>query len=68
MFYADGEVLRGLADSGKAIWKFVVQELDDLDEIQELVDTYGLHPVWVMPEGTDSATVLTRMRMLALSA
>ncbi|WP_168211567.1 7-carboxy-7-deazaguanine synthase QueE [Actinosynnema sp. ALI-1.44] len=58
-------VLRGFADSGKAIWKFVVQELDDLDEIQDLVDTYGLHPVWVMPEGTDSATVLARMRMLA---
>ncbi|WP_233520187.1 7-carboxy-7-deazaguanine synthase QueE [Prauserella sp. PE36] len=58
-------VLRDLADSGKAIWKFVVQEIDDLDEIQELVGTYGLHPVWVMPEGTDSATVLARMRMLA---
>lgn len=58
-------VLRDFADSGKAIWKFVVQELDDLDEIQELVDTYGLHPVWIMPEGTESATVLTRMRMLA---
>ncbi|WP_431876285.1 7-carboxy-7-deazaguanine synthase QueE [Amycolatopsis sacchari] len=58
-------VLRDLADSGKAVWKFVVQELDDLDEIQELVDAYGLHPVWVMPEGTDSSTVLARMRMLA---
>lgn len=57
-------VLRDLADSGKAVWKFVVQSLDDLDEIQELVDTYGLHPVWVMPEGTDSSTVLARMRML----
>jgi organic radical activating enzyme len=58
-------VLRDLANSGKAIWKFVVQEPDDLDEIQELVGTYGLHPVWVMPEGTDSSTVLARMRMLA---
>lgn len=58
-------VLRDFADSGKAVWKFVVQELDDLDEIQELVDAYGLHPVWVMPEGTDSSTVLARMRMLA---
>lgn len=58
-------VLRDLADSGKAVWKFVVQELDDLDEIQELVDAYGLHPVWVMPEGTDSSTVLARTQMLA---
>jgi organic radical activating enzyme len=58
-------VLRRLADSGKAIWKFVVQTLDDLDEIQELVAAYGLHPVWVMPEGTDSTTVLARTRPLA---
>lgn len=58
-------VLRDLADSGKAVWKFVVQGLDDLDEIQELVDAYGLHPVWVMPEGTDSSAVLARMQMLA---
>ncbi|GAA5111007.1 7-carboxy-7-deazaguanine synthase QueE [Haloechinothrix salitolerans] len=58
-------VLRDLADSGKAIWKFVVQAPDDLDEIQELVGAYDLHPVWVMPEGTDSSTVLARMRMLA---
>jgi 7-carboxy-7-deazaguanine synthase len=58
-------VLRRFADSGKAIWKFVVQEPGDLNEIQELVDAYDLRPVWVMPEGTDSTTVLTRMRLLA---
>ncbi|MFF0146979.1 7-cyano-7-deazaguanosine (preQ0) biosynthesis protein QueE [Amycolatopsis sulphurea] len=58
-------VLRDFAEGGKAIWKFVVQELADLAEIQELADTYGLHPVWIMPEGTDSTTVLARMRMLA---
>ncbi|MEU3622484.1 7-carboxy-7-deazaguanine synthase QueE [Amycolatopsis coloradensis] len=58
-------VLRDLAGSGKAVWKFVVQQVDDLDEVQELVGTYGLHPVWIMPEGTDSSTVLARMRLLA---
>jgi 7-carboxy-7-deazaguanine synthase len=58
-------VLRRLADSEKAIWKFVVQDTDDLNEIEELVDAYDLHPVWVMPEGTDSTTVLARMRLLA---
>lgn len=58
-------VLKDLAASGKARWKFVVQDIADLDEIQELVSAYDLHPVWVMPEGTDSTTVLARMRLLA---
>jgi len=58
-------VLKNLAASGKAIWKFVVQDVADLDEIHELVTAYDLHPVWVMPEGTDSTTVLARMRLLA---
>jgi organic radical activating enzyme len=58
-------VLKNLAASGKAIWKFVVQDVADLDEIHELVTAYDLHPVWVMPEGTDRATVLARMRLLA---
>jgi 7-carboxy-7-deazaguanine synthase len=58
-------VLKDLAASGKATWKFVVQDVGDLDEIQELVSAYDLHPVWVMPEGTDSTTVLARMRLLA---
>ncbi|PXY37245.1 7-carboxy-7-deazaguanine synthase QueE [Prauserella flavalba] len=58
-------VLKDLTASGKASWKFVAQDVDDLDEIQELVSTYDLHPVWVMPEGTDSTTVLARMRVLA---
>ncbi|UUV28531.1 7-carboxy-7-deazaguanine synthase QueE [Amycolatopsis roodepoortensis] len=58
-------VLRHFAGTGKAIWKFVVQEANDLDEVQELVGTYDLKPVWIMPEGTDSATVLARTRLLA---
>lgn len=58
-------VLRDLATTGKAIWKFVAQDIPDLDEINELVTAHNLHPVWVMPEGTDSTTTLTRMRRLA---
>ncbi|HEX3648557.1 MAG TPA: 7-carboxy-7-deazaguanine synthase QueE [Pseudonocardiaceae bacterium] len=58
-------VLKDLAASGKATWKFVVHDVDDLDEIEELVAAYDLRPVWVMPEGTDSATILARMRLLA---
>lgn len=58
-------VLREFASTGKAIWKFVAQEPEDLDEVGDLASAYALDPVWVMPEGTDSATVLNRMRRLA---
>jgi 7-carboxy-7-deazaguanine synthase len=58
-------VLDAFATSGKAVFKFVAQEVCDLDEIEELVVAHGLDPVWVMPEGTDSTTILTRMRLLA---
>jgi 7-carboxy-7-deazaguanine synthase len=57
--------LRQFALSGKAIWKFVVQSVPDLDEVEDLVAQYRLDPVWVMPEGTDSTTVLDRLRLLA---
>lgn len=58
-------VLRHLAATGKASWKFVAQCPADLTEIEHLVREYRLNPVWVMPEGTDSTTVVNRMRLLA---
>jgi 7-carboxy-7-deazaguanine synthase len=51
--------------SGRAVFKFVVQERGDLTEIDDLVDRYGLDPVWVMPEGTSTTVILDRMRVLA---
>jgi len=58
-------VLDEFAATGKAVFKFVVQQVSDLDEIGDLATAHGLGPVWVMPEGTDSTTILTRMRQLA---
>jgi 7-carboxy-7-deazaguanine synthase len=58
-------VLRQFVLSGKASWKFVVQHPQELDEIKNLTTKYQLEPVWIMPEGTDSTTVLDRMRLLA---
>lgn len=58
-------VLRQFVLSGKAIWKFVVQSPNDLDEVEALVTEYRLDPVWIMPEGVDSTIVLNRMRLLA---
>lgn len=57
--------LRQFVLSGKATWKFVVESVSDLDEVDDLATRYRLDPVWIMPEGTDSTTVLERMRVLA---
>lgn len=51
--------------TGRVIWKFVATSLFDLDAIQQLTDTHHLSPIWVMPEGTDRATVLRGMEQLA---
>lgn len=58
-------VLRQFVASGKAVFKFVARDLEDLDEISEIVAKCDLAPVWVMPEGCDRTTVLTRMQALA---
>lgn len=59
------EVLRAFAATGRAVFKFVVREPAELDEVAAVVDGCGLAPVWIMPEGTDEATVLRRLRELA---
>ena len=58
------EVLQALQATGKAAFKFVAVDPADLDEVQELVDAHGLRDVWVMPEGTDAATIVERSRAL----
>jgi 7-cyano-7-deazaguanosine (preQ0) biosynthesis protein QueE len=58
-------VLRQFAASGKAVFKFVACGTGDLEEISEITRSCDLAPVWVMPEGRDTATILTRMRVLA---
>jgi len=57
--------LASLLATGRAVFKFVVENAGDLDEIDGLVDRFQLTPVWVMPEGTDSPTVLARLQELA---
>lgn len=60
------DTLRAFSATGKAVWKFVVTDVADLDEIQRLVTRVGaMQPVWVMPEGTAAEVVLDRMRLLA---
>lgn len=59
------DVLRAFQAGGKAAFKFVVQQAAELDEVQAVVDECGLTEVWVMPEGTDTATLSDRMQELA---
>jgi 7-carboxy-7-deazaguanine synthase len=59
------DALRALVATGKAAFKFVATGVGDLDEIAAVVAAYGLAPVWVMPEGTDAATVSGRLAALA---
>lgn len=59
------EALAALSGTGKAVFRFVVGEADDLDEVAVLVEAHGLDSVWIMPEGTDPATPLEHSRQLA---
>jgi 7-carboxy-7-deazaguanine synthase len=59
------DALAALRDTGRAVFKFVADDESDLDEIAALVGEHDLAPVWVMPEGTDPATLTERARRLA---
>ncbi|HZQ86487.1 MAG TPA: 7-carboxy-7-deazaguanine synthase QueE [Acidimicrobiales bacterium] len=59
------DVLRAFEATGRAIFKFVACEPSDLDEIASMVDECGLTDIWVMPEGTDAATLEKRSAVLA---
>jgi len=56
-----------LLATGRAVWKFVVAEVDDLDEVDHLIERFGLpiDNVWVMPEGTSTAGLAVRSQQLA---
>lgn len=61
------ERLAAWASQPKAYFKFVISAPDDLSEVLELIERYSMDRarVYVMPEGTDSATLRTRERWLA---
>jgi organic radical activating enzyme len=58
-------VLRAFEATGRAVFKFVVTGPGDLDEVQTMVEECGLANVWIMPEGTDGATVAAGLASLA---
>ena len=59
------DALRALQATGKAVFKFVAAAPDELDEVATIVEACGLTNIWIMPEGTDAATVTARAQELA---
>jgi organic radical activating enzyme len=61
------ERLAAWAADSRAHLKFVITEPADISEVAALAATYGIAPsrIWLMPEGTDSATLRARMAWLA---
>lgn len=58
-------VLDAFQATGKAVWKFVAEEVSDLDEIGNLVQRHSLTPVYVMPEGVHRDVIGARSQALA---
>lgn len=56
-----------LAQAGRAAFKFVAVAPKDLDDVHRLCQAVGIEDrhVWVMPEGTDTETILLRHKALA---
>lgn len=61
------ERLTGWAAEPKAYFKFVISAPNDLTEVLELIERHGMDRarVYLMPEGTDSATLRAREAWLA---
>ena len=59
------EVLRAFEVTGRAVFKFVACEPSDLEEAGAIVEECGLTNIWIMPEGTDAATLGRRSAALA---
>ncbi len=61
------EPLTGWAAEPKAYFKFVISAPNDLTEVLELIERHGMDRarVYLMPEGTDSATLRAREAWLA---
>jgi organic radical activating enzyme len=59
-------MLERWAADPRAAFKFVIAERADLDEVHALAARYAIDPsrIWLMPEGTDSATLRARMDWL----
>lgn len=60
-------VLKELASHHAAVFKFVVEGIDDLDEVEAITNMLGLAPtrVWIMPEADNQDVLMERLLGLA---
>lgn len=51
----------------KVVFKFVVQQLSDLDEVEQFRKAYGIRPyaIWIMPEGTTAEGIAATAHNIA---
>lgn len=56
-----------LARTGKAIFKFVICTPSDIEEVESIIDGFGIPraKVWLMPEGTEPEDIVSGMQWLA---
>lgn len=59
------DVLRAFEATGRAVFKFVVSDAGDVDEISAMVTECRLTNVWLMPEGTTAGSLDARLRWIA---
>ncbi|MGK2958874.1 MAG: 7-carboxy-7-deazaguanine synthase QueE [Acidimicrobiales bacterium] len=59
------EALESFSSSGKAIFKFVVEDHAELEEVQSIVDRFDLYRVWIMPQARTPEALNMRLRDLA---
>lgn len=59
------DVLHLYQNTGKSIWKFVLDSETDVIEIDQLVERHQLKPVYVMPQGQSVEEVNSRYAVVA---
>ena len=60
----DVAALRAFVASGKARFKFVITDVSQLREVDELVAEFDMEEVWAMPEGVTTEAVIAGMRSI----
>ncbi|WP_233221374.1 7-carboxy-7-deazaguanine synthase QueE [Streptomyces carminius] len=57
--------LEAFASTPGTVFKFVCAEASDLDEVDALVERFGLENVWIMPRGQSPEEIESTLRALA---
>lgn len=64
----NSKVLTSLAARSNVVWKFVIDDAGDLDEVDRVVTDLGLGVVMLMPQATTAEAVLEKLRWLVPQA